>query len=982
VRVDVLGAVTVWGEGPPAAGGAPTHIGGLALGGRRARVALVALALADHPIPAERLAAIVWANDPPPTWQPALRGVIRALRTALSPIGLGDQHLITTEPAGYALARQAQTDLKVAETDLDRAHPDTAPTQAILLAQSAAALRADDLLPQEDAEWLRPHREAIDQLRARAIEVIVAAAGMTNDHHRALAAARELLELHPLDERAHRTMIGALDRAGARAGAVQAYERCRTVLAEQLGIDPSADTVATYLKALRTDMPSSGPRLPAAAGVFVGRQDERRQLEIAIRDHRLVTITGRGGIGKSRLALRTARRHPSLWIPITTGDDELVAGQVAQDLGLTVGEADPARAVTDHLAPLGTVLLVLDGCEQATDGVASLVTTLLDSCPSLTVLATSRSALGLDRESILHLDALPAIGNHQDPISNQQVQLVIQRVHEAGGTVALDDANTPLIAALCQRCAGLPLALELVAAQLTVMSPADLLDELVDTTGDRLDAVLQYSYGLLQPAEAGVLRRYCVLGGAVSLPLIRAVVSDEDVPPIRVIRILRELTDRGLLNVDRSGPRWRYRQDDDIQRFAVAKMTDAEQRLTYRRLFSAVRALLPEDAKAPPGPFTPAITEITASVRSLLAAAVDGRVDRDLGLELAFRLHRFWAGTNVSEGIFWFSRLLDGAVPSEWTGLANFAYGYLSYWTGDSEGALPILDAAVRQLRGVHDDFAARALIYLGGIADDLDHGQQAVAYVRESVEIAERIGERNLYVGAAMGVGSVLGERGDPAAAEYALAALESCRLHAAPEQLASALPTAVMICWQVGALREAKELLAEGLLLHPDGRRIARVVLLSAATGICLAEDDIDRAIEYGQTADAEATAMGVERELPLIRCLLARALLRAGRTEDAANRVAAALQASKALTYQYPLALCLETTALIYPGAPERGVLLATAAELRRRGDRPIVPSLRDAGLSTAAVPIPPEDAVAIASGLLGLATGTAQHAKGIL
>ena len=992
----MLGAVAVWGDvARPEDDGARPHrdddapdtsappkVSGLALGGRRARVALVALALADHPIPAERLASIIWANDPPPTWQPALRGVIRALRTALAPIGLGDQRLITTEPAGYALARGAQTDIRTAEAALTRAESSQDPVTSLTLAQPAAALRADELLPQEDAEWLRPHRDAIDQLRARAIEVIVTAAGATDDHHRALAAARELLEQRPLDERAHRTLISALDRAGDRAGAVQAYERCRTVLAEQLGIDPSTDTVAVYLKALRTDAPSSGPRLPVATGAFVGRQDERRRLENAINDHGLVTLTGRGGIGKSRLALRVARPRQALWIPLTAADDELVAGEVAQQLGLTVADADPTAAITDHLAPLGTALLVLDGCERTTDGVASLVTALLGGCPSLTILATSRSALGLDGERVLHLDALPPITNQQDPITNQQVQLVIQRVHEAGGSLLLDATTTPLIATLCQRCAGLPLALELVAAQLTVMSPADLLDELADTPGDQLTAVLHYSYGLLQPAEAAVLRRYSILGGAVSLPLIRSVVSDEEVAPIRVIRLLRELTDRGLLNVDHQGPRWRYHQDDDIQRFAAAQMTDAEQRLTFGRLFTAIRTMLPEDAKSPPGPFTAAVNEIAASVRSLLAAAADGRVDRDLGLELAFRLHRFWAGTNVSEGIFWFSRLLDGASPSAWTGLANFAYGYLSYWNGDSEGALPILDAAVQQLRGVHDDFTARALMYLGGIADDLDRGPEAVEYVKESVEIAERLGEKNLYVGTAMGVGSVLAERGDPAAAGFALAALESCRLHASPEQLASALPTAVMICWQVGAQTQARELLAEGLLLHPDGRRIARVVLLSAATGISLADGNVDQAIGYGRTADAEATAMGVERELPLIRCLLALALLRAGRAGEAADRLSAALQAAKALTYEHPLALCLETTALAYPDAPERGALLATAAELRRRGDRPVIPSLRDPAMSATDDPIPPGDAAALASRLLGLKTGTDQHAKGIL
>ncbi len=985
----MLGAVTVWADTPPTDAATPAKISGTALGGRRARVALVALALSPQPIPADRLADIVWSDAPPPTWQPALRGVIRALRTALQPIGLGEQRLITTEPAGYALASRTETDIGLATADLEHAEREDDPAAALEGAKRAQHLSGDDLLPAEDADWLRPHRQAIDQLRQRAIEVVVRAAGARGDHHRALAAARDLLEQHPLDERAHRTLIGALDRAGDRAGAVRAYERCRTTLAEQLGIDPSGETVAVYLAALRADAPTVGARLPAAAGTFMGREQEQRAIDRGLADGRLVTLTGRGGIGKSRLALQVAAARRALWTDLAgTVDDELVASQVALALGLTVGDADPTTTIVDHVAPLGRTMLVLDGCDGVVDGASSLVAALIDDCPQLTVLATARSHLGVEGERVIHLDALPPPAADADPLDNIQVQLLARRVQEGGGDLALDEATTPLVLALCQRCAGLPLALELVAAQLTTMSPADLLDQLAGSTErDQLTALLEHSYELLGSDEAAVLRRCAVLGGAVGLPLIRSVVSAQDLAPLRVIRLLRELTDRGLLTVDRSGPRWRYRQDDDIQGFVTSKLRDDEQRSAFGRLADAIGAILPDDAKAPPGPFVDAVTDIAPSLRSLLAAAVDGRVDRDRGLEIAFRLHRYWAATNVSEGRFWFERLLDGATESSWTGLANFAYGYLSYWTGDSQATLPILDEAVRQLRGEHDDYAARALIYLGGIADDLDRGADAVRYVTESVEIAERIGDPNLYVGAAMGVGAVLAERGDPAAVHYALRALESCRRHASAAQLAAAQPTAVMICWQVGALTEARALLAEGLRLHPDGKRIARVVLLSAATGIALAEGHVEQATEYGRIADQDATELGVERELPLVRCLLARSLLAAGRIEEAADRTLAAVAAARSLTYSHPLALCLETAALVAGDAApsDRGALVATAAALRRRGDRPVPPSLTDRTV-TGGVALSPAAGAALAVALLQPLVGIEpfigrdQHAKG--
>ena len=210
------------------------------------------------------------------------------------------------------------------------------------------------------------------------------------------------------------------------------------------------------------------------------------------------------------------------------------------------------------------------------------------------------------------------------------------------------------------RCGGLPLALELAAAQLTVMSLPDLLDHLaVGGDDDRVRAVLERSYALLDPDEAEVFRTFAILDGAVGLPLVRRVVSEERVPPMRVIRVLRELTAAGLMWVDRSGARWRYQMDDDVRRFASDELVAAgAQSQAFGRLAGAIRDVLPGDARTPPSGYQDEVLDMIGSVRSLLGAAIDGRADRDAGLEIAFRLHRFWAATNVAEGRFWLSRLL------------------------------------------------------------------------------------------------------------------------------------------------------------------------------------------------------------------------------------------------------------------------------------------------------------------------------------
>ncbi|MEP7053785.1 MAG: BTAD domain-containing putative transcriptional regulator [Actinomycetota bacterium] len=971
--VEVLGPVVVRnGDG---------MVSGNGLGGRRARVALVALALADQPIPADRLAAMVWYDDPPPTWPVALRGVISALRNAVSAIGLGEQRLIETAPAGYALARGVDVDVRDAAAiirraeqllELERFAAALAEVQPVTLLDGAALLAGEDL------EWLAPHRQSLDEARLRAIEIVVEAAGRLGDNYRAVGAARQAVVVAPLDERAHRALIRALDRAGDRAAAVTAYEHCRSVLADQLGVDPSSETAEAYLAALGTASATApAARLPTERSSFVGRQSEIETLAAAIAGARLVCVTGKGGVGKSRLAQRVASQAVGFeggrfWVPLAAlADDELVASSIAMTLGARVGTDDAAQTITEHLAPLGPTLVVLDGAELVLDGVASLVSALLSACPSLTLLVTSREPLSVAGERLVSVAPLPDPAQEHDNEANAAVRLLADRVREGGGTLDIDAKTAPLIAALCEQCGGLPLALELAAAQLCVMPVGDLLDQLSDTAkgDDQLRSVLRGGHALLAADEAAVFRRLAVFEGAVGLGVVKAVTAGGDLAPVRVVRLLRELAARGLVSVDTAGVRWLYRQDDDVHRFAREQLdASGESAETFTRLADAIRGLLPEDPRTAPASFEQHITDVRGSVRSLLTAAAAGAVDRDQGLEIAFRLHRYWAATNVAEGHFWLARLLEGAAGSRWTPYATYAAGYLSYWAGAAEVAVGELQSAAGMLRGVDDSYRARVLIYLGGLADDLDRGDDAVEYVRQAIEAAAPYGV-DLQVSAAMGMACVLAERADPAASAFAAEAIALCRASGSAEQLAAAMPTAAMVCWQVGNIESAREYVDAARPMHAGSRRIARVVLLSTATGIALADGDVAAAVDYGRTADAEATELGIEREVPLIRSLLARALLAHGDIAAAAERAAAAITAARSLSYDFPLAICLETAAVIgyAAGKADRAKpedrdaladLLACSVELRARGDRPAAPTMRDAVAKVASQVVPVE------------------------
>jgi DNA-binding SARP family transcriptional activator len=480
IRVDVLDVVGVVNG--------DLAITGRGLGGRRARVALVALALAGQQLPADRLASIIWADDLPATWRVALRGVIRGLRTACGPLGGGKQQLIATAPAGYRVASGVEVDVDIAAEALRQASDLIAQGRhqaAIDLAEPVSRIAGSQLLPGEEADWIYPHRRAVDGLGLRGLELVVAAAGALGEHDRAIAAARRFVSNDPLDERAHRALIGALDRSGDRAGAVRAFEGCRVVLGDQLGIDPSAQTVEVYVAALGEQARGSPARLPSITSTFVGREEELARLDEVLACPGVVTVAGRGGVGKSRLAARASALGDfdgrRLWVSVApVPQDTLVAATVALQVGVAIGTDNAAAALAEHLAPLGRLLLVLDGCEAVIDGVASLAAELLAACPHLTLVVTSRVPLAIDGERIVTVEPLPtpATDEVDTLLANAQVRLLMDRVREGGGGLSLDDRLAPHVATLVRRCGGLPLALELVAAQLAAMPVGDLLDHL------------------------------------------------------------------------------------------------------------------------------------------------------------------------------------------------------------------------------------------------------------------------------------------------------------------------------------------------------------------------------------------------------------------------------------------------------------------------------------------------------------------------
>ena len=344
-------------------------------------------------------------------------------------------------------------------------------------------------------------------------------------------------------------------------------------------------------------------RLPASLTRFVGRESELSELAAAHRANRLLTLVGPAGVGKTRLAVEAARSTEqtaaAVFVDLAARRD--LGGlwaAVANALGVSeVGGRPLQWAVRDHLAGR-PVLLVLDNCEHVLDASAELVSHLLDS-PDTRVLATSRERLGIPGEQVITLAPLPvpdsevvtAAGSADLPA----VQLLVDRVRSSDAAFRLDDDNAPVIAAICRRLDGMPLALELAAAQIPALTPIQIDTRLRDrfqllrapvrastTRHQALDAAVAWSWDLLEPRERALLDRLSVFRGTFTLDAVEAVAAGTPVGTGATVDLLVALVRKSLVVPQRDGIEHRYRLLETMREFGWRRLQDADELAIWR----------------------------------------------------------------------------------------------------------------------------------------------------------------------------------------------------------------------------------------------------------------------------------------------------------------------------------------------------------------------------------------------------------------
>jgi predicted ATPase/DNA-binding SARP family transcriptional activator len=734
------------------------------LGGPKPRALLAALLLNPGTVvPTDRLVAAVWGDDPPRDALGTLRAYVSRLRTVLAPLEDGER--LRYRPPGYVLSL-ADGELDAVQfaglVDEARAHAAASDhARAVELLDLALALWRGEVLGEFDRSALDADADV-----ARLAELWLVAAEERAESMLQLGRAREvvpdleaLVRRHPVRERPATLLMRALYAAGRQSDALTVYRDLRSLLVEELGVEPSEPTRTVHRRLLEQD-PTLLPGVPATITAgnlprrrssFVGRVDELAHVTDALRESPVVTLTGVGGAGKSRLAMEAATAERSrfpdgAWLcelaPLPDGGPvgEAVAAalNVRQRHGLTIDET-----VIEFLRSR-TLLILLDNCEHVLEAAARLVDQVVTQCPGVVVLATSREPLAVPGEQVWPVPALSA---------PDAITLFVQRARATRPDFRPDAGTEQTVAAICRRLDGLPLAIELAAARIRAMSTAEVAQRLDDgrllAAGSRtaqprhqsLAAAIDWSYRLLSEPEQRLFVRLSVFAGGADLTAVHAVCADAGTTESDTLDLVTALVDKSMVVLLDSSSGSRYRLLETMRAYGRERLTDAPE--LSRRHAGHYAELAQRAARGVQGPDEQAWVDRTHPDADNIRAAFERAMtdgDADLALRVVTSLPEVLQVRLGYEAARWAERALELTRPDHPLFVAGVGAAARGAWNlGDFARARRL--AALAEGRspgrgtarsGYPADVAADVALYEG----DVD---RALAHYEAQVEVARR---------------------------------------------------------------------------------------------------------------------------------------------------------------------------------------------------------------------------------------------------
>ena len=572
--------------------------------GTRLRGLLIALALEPgHVVPKATLVDWIWGERPPSEAANALQRLVSRLRKALPDgviEGQSDGYRLTVEPDAVDAVRFERL-VRLARADSD--------PRRVGLLREALALWRGAVMQGVDLQESAAFNAAVTRLeglRLTALEDRFDAEVGLGHGGELITELTDLVAAHPLRERLVAALMRTLVATGRDTEALLVYQRTREALAGELGVDPSPELSAVHVALLRGELgrreDGRKTNLRAELTSFVGRDADVAAIRELVAEHRLATLIGPGGSGKTRLATETARTlladlPDGAWLvelaAIGAGGD--VAQSALAGLGLRdalLGEAQNAE-LTDRLVAAireREALLILDNCEHVIESAAAFAHRVLGECPRLRILATSREPLGITGEALRLVEplALPdAYPSRAEMESSPAVQLLRDRAGAVRRDFAVDARTLPTMVRVCRALDGMPLAIELAAARLRTMSIDQLACRLDDrfrllTSGSRialprhqtLRAVIDWSWELLTDAERMVLRRLSVFSGGAGLEAAERVCAGDEVEQEQVLELLTALAEKSLLLAEGDDAP-RYGMLGTIKEYAARRLAEA-----------------------------------------------------------------------------------------------------------------------------------------------------------------------------------------------------------------------------------------------------------------------------------------------------------------------------------------------------------------------------------------------------------------------
>jgi predicted ATPase/DNA-binding SARP family transcriptional activator/DNA-binding CsgD family transcriptional regulator len=648
--------------------------------------------------------------------------------------------------------------------------------------RAAIDLYAGELLPEDRyEEWVQERREGLKFTHLFLLLELAVLYEERGEFEGAIGVLRKAVVEEPTNEEAQVGLMRMYSAIGRQGEALLQYERLRKALSEELGVEKPGEAARHLYQEIRagrapearttgeeTRGPSPGspadpfhfPRhnLPVERTSFVGREDEMVEVERLLSMTGLLTLTGAGGAGKTRFALALARKlagtYPDgAWLvelaPLS--EPELVERTVAAALGV---REQPGRSLTDTLKDslrVKKLLLVLDNCEHLVEAAALLAEALLDSCPNLKVLATSREALNITGELVWRVSSLSVpdkTGNYYSSSMTmveelrryESVRLFVERARYRRPSFELTSENAGAVAEVCRRLEGIPLAIELGAARVGVLSVEQIAARLKDSLGvlaggsrtaeprqRTLRGALEWSFDLLGEPERDLFCQLSVFAGGWTLEAAEAVCSWEDIEPSEVLDLLSRLVDKSLAKTEIDGPgeELRYGMLEPVRQYGLERLEERGEAETVRRRHAAWCLAFAEGAERElSGPEQSGWLEKLETEHDNLRAALRWTLaggKAELGLGLAAALWSFWyTRGHLSEGRRWLESTISEAGPLVTLTKAKAlnGVGYISIFQGEYEAAKEFLEEGLVLYRELGDtEGIASSLIYLGFVA-------------------------------------------------------------------------------------------------------------------------------------------------------------------------------------------------------------------------------------------------------------------------